>query len=142
LTKNDNKKGGVDMKLDNIRLCVTKYKECFIFYRDILGLNVLWGNETSTYAEFDTGSSKVALFNREFMARAVGVSNLPLESISMDSFALIFEVDEVESKYNELQKTGVTFITEPTVREDWGIKVSHFRDPGGNLIEIYESLDK
>jgi catechol-2,3-dioxygenase len=58
------------MKLDNIRLCVTKYKECFLFYYDILGLNVLLGNETSTYA--DTGSSKVALFNREFMAQAIG----------------------------------------------------------------------
>jgi catechol-2,3-dioxygenase len=42
------------MKLDNIRLCITKYKECFLFYHNILGLNVLLGNETSTYA--DTGS--------------------------------------------------------------------------------------
>jgi hypothetical protein len=36
------------------------------------------------------------------MVQAIGVSNLPFESISMDSFALIFEVDEVESKYKKL----------------------------------------
>jgi catechol-2,3-dioxygenase len=37
------------MKLNNIRLCVTKYRECFFFYRDILGFKVLWGNEASNY---------------------------------------------------------------------------------------------
>jgi lactoylglutathione lyase len=121
--------------------CVTKYRECFFFYRDILGFKVLWGNEASAYAEFDTSLSRVALFNRELMAQAVGVNDLPIESKSMDSFVLILEVDQVDRKYKELHKKGVTFITEPTVREDWGIKVSHFRDPQGNLIEIYEGLE-
>jgi catechol 2,3-dioxygenase-like lactoylglutathione lyase family enzyme len=128
------------MKLNNIRLCVTKYRECFFFYRDILGFKVLWGNEASNYAEFDTGLSRVALFHRALMAQSVGVNDLPLESESMDPFVLIFEVDQVDRKYKELQEKGVIFITEPTVREDWGIKVSHFRDPQGNLIEIYEGL--
>lgn len=130
------------MKLNNIRLCVTKYKECFLFYRDMLDFKLLWGDESSAYAEFDTGSSRVALFHRELMAQAIGADDLPLESKSMDPFVLIFEVDHVDRKYQELQNKGVTFITEPTVREGWGLKVAHFRDPQGNLIEIYEGLQQ
>ncbi|WP_028777352.1 VOC family protein [Shimazuella kribbensis] len=129
------------MKLNNIRLCVTKFRECFFFDRDILGFKVLWGNETSAFAEFDTGLSRLALFHRELMAQSVGVHDLPLESKSMDPFVLIFEVDQVDRKYKELQDKGITFITEPTVRENWGMKVSHFRDPQGNMIEIYEGLE-
>lgn len=129
------------MNLNNIRLCVTKYKECFLFYRDTLDFKVLWGDEASAYAEFDAGSSRIALFRRELMAQAIGAEDLPLESKIMDSFVLIFEVDQVDSKYRDLQNKGVTFITEPTVRKGWGIKAAHFRDPQGNLIEIYEGLE-
>ncbi|WP_144461350.1 VOC family protein [Siminovitchia fortis] len=56
-----------------------------------------------------------------------------------DRIALIFKVDNVEEKYKEL-KEKVEFITKPTAQERWEIKVAHFRDPDGSLIEIYESI--
>ncbi len=37
-------------------------------------------------------------------------------------------------------KDKVEFITKPTEQKDWGIKVAHFRDPAGSLVEIYESI--
>ncbi|MCH5583817.1 VOC family protein [Shimazuella sp. AN120528] len=128
------------MKLHNIRLCVTKFHECFFFYRDTLGFKVLWGDEKDAYAEFDTGVSKVALFKRELMAETVGADDFPLDNRSPDAFALIFEVEKVEKTYRDLQAKGVVFVTEPTIRENWGLKTAHFRDPQGNLIEIYEEL--
>ncbi len=57
----------------------------------------------------------------------------------VDRTALVFKVENVEKTYQEL-KRKVEFITEPTEQPSWGIKVAHFRDPAGNLIEIYENL--
>lgn len=70
------------------------------------------------------------------MADALGVEDR--SDGERDSVALVFEVENVEKSYTEL-KEKVSFITEP-VERDWGIKVAHFRDPAGNLIEIYESI--
>lgn len=59
----------------------------------------------------------------------------------MDKTSLIILVDSVEDTYNALNKQGVKFINEPHNQADWGIKVSHFRDPDDNLIEIYEVIE-
>ncbi|PKH08564.1 VOC family protein [Planomicrobium sp. MB-3u-38] len=127
------------MELTHIRLLVDNYKECFLFYRNVLGFNVVWGDEASNYADFEFAGVKLGLFERKQMADAIGAEYHLLRKRS-DKAALIFKVDDVEETYRELQKK-VDFITEPTVQEDWGIKVAHFRDPAGNLLEIYESLE-
>ncbi|WP_052131431.1 VOC family protein [Planococcus sp. CAU13] len=127
------------MELTNIRLLVDNYKACFVFYRDVLGFAVSWGDEDSNYADFEFAGVNLSLFVRKQMADAIGAEYHLLRKRS-DKTALIFKVDNVEEKYRELQKK-VDFITEPTVQEGWGIKVAHFRDPAGNLLEIYENLD-
>ncbi|MFC3209843.1 VOC family protein [Planomicrobium okeanokoites] len=126
------------MELTHIRLLVDNYKECFLFYRNVLGFNVVWGDEDSNYADFEFAGVKLGLFERKRMADAIGAEYHLLRKRS-DKAALIFKVEDVEETYRELQKK-VDFLTEPTVQEDWGIKVAHFRDPAGNLLEIYESL--
>lgn len=40
------------MELTHIRLLVDNYKDCFHFYKDILGFEVTWGDENSNYADF------------------------------------------------------------------------------------------
>jgi catechol 2,3-dioxygenase-like lactoylglutathione lyase family enzyme len=42
--------------------------------------------------------------------------------------------------YADLKAKGITFITEPQDRAHWGIRTAHFRDPDGNLLEIYNPL--
>jgi catechol 2,3-dioxygenase-like lactoylglutathione lyase family enzyme len=34
------------MKLTHIRLLVNNYRDCFFFYRDVLGFEVGWGMKT------------------------------------------------------------------------------------------------
>ncbi|WP_203333923.1 VOC family protein [Planococcus beigongshangi] len=126
------------MELTNIRLLVDNYKACFMFYRNVLDFKVIWGDEDSNYADFEFKGITLSLFERKQMADAIGAEYHILRKRS-DKAALIFKVDDVEAKYRELQKK-VDFITEPTVQETWGIKVAHFRDPAGNLLEIYENL--
>ncbi|MED1954225.1 VOC family protein [Brevibacillus centrosporus] len=130
------------MKLTHTRLLVKKYQECFSFYKNVLGFKCDWGAENSSYADFEAGNTTLALFDRTEMSHAIGTENLPIESPpSLDKVSLIFNVESVDEMYNSLRDKGIEFITEPTDKKGWGIRVAHFRDPDGTLIEIYEPLN-
>ncbi|ARK29770.1 glyoxalase/bleomycin resistance/extradiol dioxygenase family protein [Halalkalibacter krulwichiae] len=126
------------MKCTHIRLIVDNYKECFLFYRDVLGFAVTWGNESSLYGQFEIGDIQLGVFERKQMEEAVG-TEFSREVQQMNRAALIFKVDSVEDTYNQLNGK-VEFVTQPKEQVGWGLKVAHFRDPDGSLIEIYENL--
>jgi lactoylglutathione lyase len=44
-----------------MRFLVPNVRECFLFYRDVLGLKVRYGNEDTPFAEFQTGDINIAL---------------------------------------------------------------------------------
>ncbi|MEH7236723.1 VOC family protein [Bacillus sp. JJ1562] len=127
------------MDLSHIRLLVDNYNECFLFYRDILGFEVSWGDGNSRYADFTgIGGVKLGLFERKQMVAAIGTEYAPLVD-NQDKATLIFKVESVEGTYEKM-KDKLDFITKPHEQVDWMLKVAHFRDPAGNLIEIYENL--
>ncbi|WP_067730499.1 VOC family protein [Oceanobacillus damuensis] len=126
------------MEFTHTRLLVDNYKECFLFYRDVLGFNVTWGDENSNYADFKFNGATLGIFERKQMVEAIG-GEYSVNIEKTDRTALIFKVKNVEETYQEL-KNKVEFITKPTEQKDWGIKVAHFRDPAGSLIEIYERI--
>lgn len=122
------------------RLLVSNFKACFIFYRDVMGFQPTFGSENDVYADFNTGEVTLALFDRLEMSKAIGTAQLPTEAHAQDKFCLIFAVDNVEEKCQQIKMHAMTLITEPTDRRDWGIRVAHFRDPDGTLIEINQPL--
>ncbi|MBU9722734.1 MULTISPECIES: VOC family protein [Bacillaceae] len=126
------------MELTHTRLLVDNYKECFLFYRDVMGFEVSWGHENSNYADFIFNGCKLGLFERKQMVEAIG-AEYRTEIDKSDKVALVFKVKNVEESYEKL-KGKVNFLTEPTEQKDWGIKVAHFRDPAGSLLEIYENI--
>jgi len=128
------------MKLLQVRLMVKDFKKSVIFYRDILEFKVRWYREDMEYALLDIGETKIELLSRKAMAEVLGEANLPLEAGNSSSFILDFGVEDVDVCYNRLRKKGITFITEPFDRKEWGARVAHFRDPDGNLIEIYKMI--
>ncbi len=130
----------MSLRFSHTRLLVRDYAACFRFYRDVLGFEAGFGDETSGYADFQTGEVTLALFDRGEMAAAVGTENLPAFAASQDAVALIFLVDDVDAAYEALRAKGVAFVSEPHDRADWGIRVAHFRDPDGTLLEMYTSL--
>ena len=132
----------MDIRFTHVRLLVKDFKACFRFYRDILGLKPVWGDESGGYAAFDTGSVAIALFGRAAMADVIGKGGLPLEAASKDTGALIFEVPDVAGAAQELKGKGCQFETEPTDQSAWGVRTAHFRDPDGNLIEINQPLNR
>ncbi|PFA67141.1 bleomycin resistance protein [Bacillus sp. AFS015802] len=126
------------MELTHTRLLVNDYKNCFLFYRDVLGFEVSWGDETSLYGQFKVGNTHLGIFERKQMTDALGTIDYSSKS-SCNRMALIFEVASVEDTYEKL-KEKVEFITMPMEKVEWGMKVAHFRDPEGSLIEIYENI--
>lgn len=128
------------MKLSHIRLLVVDYPACFRFYRDVMGFKVTYGDENGPYASFDTGETILALFDRRLMAEAVGNEDLAATAVAQDRLALIFAVTDVDQAIAGLKQAGVAVVNEPHDQSTWGIRVAHFRDPDGNLLEINQPL--
>lgn len=122
------------MKLTHIRLLVKNYEVCFRFYRDVMKFEVVWGDETSGYADFKTeDGSLLAINDREVMKEVVGESAARERS---DKVVLIFEVDDLERAVQDLKGRGATFVAEIQERPSWEIRTAHLRDPAGNVLEL------
>lgn len=131
------------MKFSNIRLLVNDFDKCFTFYNDILGLECTWGKLGDNFASFNLGiPSGLALFKAELMSIAINNADAKENETLQDKLAIIIEVDNVNETFNTLQNKGVTFLTEPQDMAAWGIRVTHFRDPENNLIELFSELPK
>lgn len=128
-----------DLTFTHTRLLVDSFGECFHFYRDVLGFEVTFGDAEGGYADFRTGETTLALFDRSAMDEAVG--NEPdRDADEPDSVSLIFRVDSVDEAFERLSP-AVDIVAEPTDRPEWGIRTAHFRDPDGTLIEINRHLE-
>ena len=129
------------MQLNQVRLLVTNFDACFRFYRDVVHLPVGFANEGDVYADFRLGGDlTLALFERQAMAQAIGTTDLPATANSQDRVLLTFTVDDLEGSIAALQAHGVELVAQPTDRPDWGMRTAHFRDPDGNLIEIFVAI--
>ena len=130
------------LKFDNMRLLVTRFDEAYAFYKDVLGLKPTWGKPGENYASFAfPGGGEIAIFRRSLMADAVGTAPRPSTRAEQDTAALILTVDDVDAFYARL-KGAVEFTNAPGDRPAWGIRAAHFRDPDGNLIEVFSPMKK
>jgi predicted enzyme related to lactoylglutathione lyase len=106
-----------------------------------MGLNPEYGDESGVYADFQAGSAKLALYKRELMAEAIGATSKELSGETQDVVAVILGVSNVDETFDALSKRGANFVDTPQDRPGWGIRCVHLRDPAGNLIEFYQTLD-
>ena len=100
------------------------------FYTDTLGLAL--GHRSGPYAQLDTGSCRLALFEREAMAETLGVP-----SRDVPAFEIGFKVDDVDAAFNALVDRGASPAVAPTDRP-WGQRTAYVRDPDGHLVELAE----
>ena len=128
------------MRYDYTRLLVADFSACFRFYRDVIGLAPRVGNETDTYAEFDTGATRIAIFDRAEMSSAVGTSALPAQVQAQDAVCIVFGVDDVDAAERRLVSEGVPIAVGATDRAAWEVRTLHVRDPDGRLVELNAPL--
>jgi len=132
------------MRLDNIRLLTVQFPAMFRFYRDVLGLEVTWGEPEGNYASFkgSDGLSSIGLFARALMSEALGTQALPLEGVAQDRIALVLELADLDGFATRASSAGAKFINTPENRPAWGTRVAHVRDPDSNLLEVFSPLPK
>jgi catechol 2,3-dioxygenase-like lactoylglutathione lyase family enzyme len=124
--------------LTHVRLLVESYERCFRFYAEDLGFEPTFGDATSGYADFRTGSVSLALHDAGEMADALGAAG---GERGRDGAALVLRVEDVDAAYGDLAAADCERVGPPQDRPDWGIRVAHVRDPDGSLIEVNEPLE-
>ncbi len=130
----------IEYSFTHVRLLVDRFPECFRFYRDVLGLHAVWGDEHKDYAEFSTGATMVSLFKKELMEKSLDKGGAKLIAQKGNSALLNLKVEDVDKAAGILMDRKVTFVNGPADFPKWGVRAAHFTDPSGNLIEIYQNL--
>lgn len=126
------------MKLAYVRLLVRDFDACVAFYRDTLGFPVAILAEHAKFAEFGTGETALELYDRVMMAEVVGTGLV--QSGETDRVLLTLQVDDVDETYESLRTRGVKFEEPPSDRVAWSARTAYFRDPDGNLIELFQHV--
>lgn len=128
-------------KFSQVRLLVDDFPACFRFYQETLGFPVNFGDENEVYADFDAGGVQLALYRRDLMANDIGIGDKPAVADAQDRTSLTFEVENVDDAARELAGKGIVIVFAPTDRPAWGMRTAHFRDPSGNLLEIFHPIE-
>ena len=120
---------------DYIVLIVADLDRSVRFYAEVLGLPL--GHRSGPYAQFSTGPTRVSLYEREAMARTLGVEALHPAAPDAPAFELGFKVADVDAAYAALVSAGAGAVTPPRDRP-WGQRTAYVADPDGHLIELVD----
>ena len=103
------------------------------FYEDILGFPLL--REFTGWFEYQIGPNTLALARP---SRTKSDAPLPKGSAALQ---LAFKVSpsEVDACADELVRKGVSLLSPPT-DQPFGHRTLFFRDPDGNLLEVYADI--
>ncbi|MFJ9690529.1 VOC family protein [Kitasatospora sp. NPDC101183] len=127
------------------RLLVTRFAECFAFYRAVLpaltGAVLDKGTPEGPYANWDVDEQAVlALYDRAAMAADLGTAHLPARPAAdaQDAAMIVLRVDDVDAALALCLSSGGALLAPATDRPQWGptLRSAHLRDPEGHLIEL------
>lgn len=128
----------MDLSKICIRVLVKDFPKCFDFYKEILGLEPTWGDRNGPYASFGKGQDVYfSMFLEKNMSMYQGYKHLSGTG-SADRIIYCIPSKKIDEDYKSLKAKGVKFIGEPQTIEDWYMRCVYFRDPEGNLFEIYQ----
>lgn len=103
-------------------------KKLLPFYRDVVGLPVAL--EVPGFAVL--GNQAGATLNLGTHSDVRGDARDPYRHI------VALEVDDCRAETARLKAGGVPFVEEPNVIEGAGITIATFKDPEGNLVQIFQ----
>jgi catechol 2,3-dioxygenase-like lactoylglutathione lyase family enzyme len=101
------------------------------FYEAVLGLPAKHTGED--YAEFATGVGVLAIFSAKAQEKYIPGS---AEAGKNKSVILQFRVADADAEYARLQSLVRTWVKPPST-QPWGTRSIYFRDPDGNLVDLY-----
>ena len=108
-----------------VTLAVTDMARSVVFYRDGLGLELLYGGESASFTSFRVGGGYINLMLREERPQWWG--------------RLIFHVDDVDAHYQRVTGFGLTPSSAPA-DAPWGERYFHIDDPDGHELSFAKPL--
>ena len=113
-------------KISAITFRVLNMKASVQFYRDVLGMELLYGGEQASFSSLRTGNSESAILNLE--------QGNPVPRWGR----LIFHVTDVDAFWSHLNDQGF----HPEIPRDasWGERYFHLRDPDGHELSFARPL--
>ena len=120
------------------RLYVNDYDSCLQFYKDLLGLEVIFSSGVDRYIELTDGKTKLSIMCRGKLKEYFGNRTPVVFGTQDDAIALSFGVKDVDEACKYLQGKEVEIVSQPWDFRDWGVKLALVRDPEGNLIELIQ----
>lgn len=123
---------------------ISKLDYTVIYVRDMAAMRAFYGNVmqfklqrelSADWVEYSVGGNVLTLAHPHFTK---GDAPVPPKTAALQ---LAFKVKpkEVDACAEVLQKAGVALVSPPT-DQPWGHRTLFFRDPDGNLLEIYADI--
>jgi predicted enzyme related to lactoylglutathione lyase len=127
------------MKLVQSRIVTDDVEGLAGFYARLLGVPVAL-NEY--YVEIEAGPASVGFSKRRFTEYREddGAPAAGREQPGQDEIILDFLVDDVDAEYPRVAALGVEWVMPPTT-QPWGNRSMIFRDPAGNLVNVFSRED-
>ena len=119
------------MKFVSTRIITADVRGLVTFYEMVTGTAAVWGNEL--FAEIPTPVGTLAIGSDKTVALFGPGSAEPAANRS----AIVeFLVDDVDAEYERLRGSVGDVVTVPTTMP-WGNRALLFRDPDGNLVNLF-----
>jgi predicted enzyme related to lactoylglutathione lyase len=119
------------MKFVSTRVITADVKRLVTFYEMVTGVTAVWGNDL--FAEIFTAVGTLAIGSDKTVPLFGQGSAEPAANRSV---IIEFIVDDVDSEYERLREQLSEVVTEPTTMP-WGNRALLFRDPDGNLVNLF-----
>jgi catechol 2,3-dioxygenase-like lactoylglutathione lyase family enzyme len=127
--------------LHHITLSVSDAEQVSRWYADILGFMI-----SDRFTLTRPNGSQIDVIRIEVPGLRMNISRfddsvVPNRTSENQGWRHIaFEVDDVDRQYQLLQSRGVQFLGEPLTYDPPGYRIAFFRDPEGNILELYQDL--
>ena len=124
-------------KVNAVVLFVQDMERMVTFYRDTLGLEVVFSDDVSF--AFHLEGQDFALVERSTGMNMLNEAVLAVHQDSSHQVMLCADVEDVDAVYNTLTTKGVAFIKAP-IDQHWGWRTAYFADPEGNIWELRQAI--
>ncbi len=113
------------------RVFTCRWPEAVAFYRDVIGLPLVFSDERLGWAQYDLGGVFLGLERCD--------PDDPVEQELVGRFAGIsLAVDDIQASYQQLKKRKVRF-SAPPEQQLWGGVLAHFYDLDDNVLTLIGS---
>ncbi|MGA2127155.1 MAG: VOC family protein [Xanthobacteraceae bacterium] len=119
------------MNLVSMRIITDDMRRLVGFYESMTGLSATW--YTDDFAELVTRSCTLAIGSTRTMDLFGAGAARPADNHTV---IIEFRVDDVDQEFERLKEAVGEFVQEPTT-QPWGNRSLLFRDPDGNLINLF-----